>query len=680
MHEEGDHATKNQLSGVLLQGDGLEERLEQWECILHDQHGRLLPQRLANGPLHHHHFAQIRRKEEAPLCEPTHVEKSATSKGFWEADFEREADFEFLDVLGEGAFGKVFLARQVSLNRLVALKVTANLGHEARTMASLDHDNIVHVFSETVDPRHTWRLLCMQYVPGATLHCIIRELVSRGDRSQWNGQTILSIIDGQLKNKYPVALDPTSLRDRTLLNRCDLHEAVCWLGQRLAEALAHAHNQGVLHRDIKPSNILVNLYGRPMLADFNLSFQAAEEYQMASAMFGGTLAYMSPEHLDALNRDVGTGSEAVDERSDIYSLGVVLVEFLTGERPFDGKLTNVDGAIDLREMATERRRSESLMPLLERFAVPKMLARILRRCLNPDPQGRYQTASELAEALAACRQLLSIEKDLPRGGMLSRFAVCCPFWFILLLTIVPNVSASVIALLYNTLMVIGELPLDQQRGFARLVIWYNLVILPVMGLMAYRVLAFVWSFWRKAGDFLMTGSSEIRAVREQVLTFPRWGAIMSCIGWMPYAVVIPVGMQLFAGPITSSLLWHISAAYVVIGLIALVHNFYVIEFAMLQGMYPRLWTDVERVREAAANELRWVPPWNRLFQRLAVLIPLAAAILFILTSPDQFTIPVFQMFKFLITVLITIGIAGLWLAMTATGVLNQAVSVWTRSK
>src|SRR3974377_2209713 len=85
MHEEGDHATKNQLSGLLLQGDGLEERLEQWECILHDQHGRLLPQRLANGPLRHHHFAQIRRKEEAPPCEPTHVEKSATSKDNFKA-------------------------------------------------------------------------------------------------------------------------------------------------------------------------------------------------------------------------------------------------------------------------------------------------------------------------------------------------------------------------------------------------------------------------------------------------------------------------------------------------------------------------------------------------------------------------------------------------------------------
>src|SRR5208337_4315868 len=83
MHEEGDHATKNQLSGSLLQGDGLEKRLEQWECILHDQHGRLLLQRLANGPLPHHYFAQIRRKEEAPPpFEPTHVEKAQLQKQF----------------------------------------------------------------------------------------------------------------------------------------------------------------------------------------------------------------------------------------------------------------------------------------------------------------------------------------------------------------------------------------------------------------------------------------------------------------------------------------------------------------------------------------------------------------------------------------------------------------------
>ena len=80
MHEEGDHATKKQLSGSLLQGDGLEKRLEQWECILHDQHGRLLPQRLANGPLPHHHFAQICRKEEAPLLLSPHTSKKCNFK------------------------------------------------------------------------------------------------------------------------------------------------------------------------------------------------------------------------------------------------------------------------------------------------------------------------------------------------------------------------------------------------------------------------------------------------------------------------------------------------------------------------------------------------------------------------------------------------------------------------
>src|SRR5208337_171665 len=82
MHEEGDHATKNQLSGSRLQGDGLEKRLEQWECILHDQHGRLLPQRLANGPLCHHHFAQFRRKEGTPP--PTHVAKKRNFKTSYE--------------------------------------------------------------------------------------------------------------------------------------------------------------------------------------------------------------------------------------------------------------------------------------------------------------------------------------------------------------------------------------------------------------------------------------------------------------------------------------------------------------------------------------------------------------------------------------------------------------------
>src|SRR5438105_5445421 len=92
---------------------------------------------------------------------------------------QRIDDFELLRMLGEGAFGKVFLARQISLDRQVALKVTANWGNEARTLASLEHDCIVHVFSEMVDRQSNLRLMCMQYVPGTTLQEIIRGLENR---------------------------------------------------------------------------------------------------------------------------------------------------------------------------------------------------------------------------------------------------------------------------------------------------------------------------------------------------------------------------------------------------------------------------------------------------------------------------------------------------------------------
>lgn len=130
-----------------------------------------------------------------------------------------------------------------------------------------------------------------------------------------------------------MALDPAALRDREFLAGCDFVEAVCWLGARLAEALAYAHSLGVLHRDIKPANVLLNQYGRPMLADFNIATVASGAGGKEGSL-GGTLAYMAPEHLDAfMLRDAAAG-DAVKEPADIYSLGLVLFELLCGCRPF----------------------------------------------------------------------------------------------------------------------------------------------------------------------------------------------------------------------------------------------------------------------------------------------------------------------------------------------------------
>ena len=218
-------------------------------------------------------------------------------------------------------------------------------------MARLEHQHIVQVFSETVDPDFNQRLLCMQLVPGIGLDKLIGMLHARagseeqGARSQtghspalgspppacdWTGAELLELIDRS--GSLPTALDPSALHDREALGKMDAVEATAWFGARLAEALDFAHRNGVLHRDIKPANILVNPYGRPMLADFNISSQPVGTEASGEELFGGTFAYMSPEHLDAFNPGDATGHEAVTARSDMYSLGLVLQQLFGGPR------------------------------------------------------------------------------------------------------------------------------------------------------------------------------------------------------------------------------------------------------------------------------------------------------------------------------------------------------------
>ena len=179
-------------------------------------------------------------------------------------------DFEIINLLGRGAFGAVYLARQISLERQVALKITRDgKGGEGRKMARLEHENIVQVFSETAFDSRT-RLLCMQYVSGSTLQAVLDELAEYlpAERS---GQKLLDALDRLVQR--PAEFDPAAMRNRELLAGLDWVETVCWIGARLAEALDYAHSHGVIHRDIKPGNIMLNQYGRPLLVDFNLAFQ-----------------------------------------------------------------------------------------------------------------------------------------------------------------------------------------------------------------------------------------------------------------------------------------------------------------------------------------------------------------------------------------------------------------------
>jgi eukaryotic-like serine/threonine-protein kinase len=604
----------------------------------------------------------------APSCRPE-VERAPGLP----APGERIDDFELLQVLGEGSFGRVFLARQLSLERQVALKVTSNYGSEARTLASLEHDHIVQVFSETVDRARDVRLLCMQYVPGTTLQRIIEELGSR-PRADLDGQAIVQALDRL--TLQPVTFHPTAVRDRALLEDADFVEAVCLLGARLAEALDYAHRQGILHRDIKPANILVTPYGRPLLADFNLSSDTRRVAALGHESVGGTLAYMAPEHLDAFNPDVSTPPEAIDRRSDIYSLGVVLYELLKGKRPFRSvSLLSSDDA--LGDMARERREKPP-SPQRDWPGVPPAMAYMVVCCLDPDPAQRYQTAGELARALEGCRELQRISRELPRPGPIGAVALRRPFTWLAVFTLLPHLIGSLVNISYNRLRIVDAWDAVPRGHFAEIVLVYNLVVYPICILAIFWLVRPIYRVWRGLNDGDLCDPGEVTAMRRRALTLPRWAVILSCFGWLPGGLIFPLAIYLMereASPITAASYTHFVISFTTSGLIALTYSYFAAQVVALRVFYPRFWVSPQSLRAKITQELTDRPPRLWLFQLLAGVIPLTGAILLLVAGPEVLS---GWMFRVLGVGLILLGMAGFGLAVLANQFLSQTLAVLTR--
>lgn len=241
---------------------------------------------------------------------------------------------EILELVGAGGMGAVYKARQAGLDRLVALKILPEeFGHdvrfalrftrEARTLAKLSHPNIVSVY-EFGKVEDTYFFL-MEFVDGSTLRDVVQA--------------------GQLSPQHALAIVP-----------------------HLCDALQFAHDKGIIHRDIKPENILIARDGTVKIADFGLSRilggQNHDDLLTGTHQVMGTPRYMAPEHLE--------GSRNVDHRADIYSLGVVFYEMLTGELPIG-----------------------HFAPPSRKVEVDVRLDEVVLRTLEKEPQRRYQRASQV---------------------------------------------------------------------------------------------------------------------------------------------------------------------------------------------------------------------------------------------------------------------------------------------
>ncbi|HSB52998.1 MAG TPA: serine/threonine-protein kinase, partial [Gemmatimonadales bacterium] len=279
-------------------------------------------------------------------------------------------------------------------NRLVVLKITPHEGREHLSLARLQHAHIVPLYCVQDLADRDLRLLCMPYLGGTTLGRLLSEL-GEIPIARRTGRDLLSGLD-RAQAEAPLSV-PSQGPARQFLSRASYVQAVCWIGACLADALQFAHQRELLHLDLKPSNVLLAADGTPMLLDFHLAQPPIRPNESARHRLGGTPNYMPPEQWVAMMEicDGRSVTAAVDGRSDIYALGVMLYEMLGGAIPFGFCPT----------LRMQFRRPPQ---------VPVGLADIIAKCLAFDSRDRYPDAAQLAEDL---RRHLA---DLPLRGVPNR--------------------------------------------------------------------------------------------------------------------------------------------------------------------------------------------------------------------------------------------------------------------
>jgi len=344
---------------------------------------------------------------------------------------ERIGDFELMSLLGEGAFSRVYLARQMSLGRrYVAVKVVDRPMQEQFHLARLQHTGIVPLYS-CHEVQGRW-VLCMPYSGATTVARWLREIREPTERT---GGSLTGVVKraqekltrlpaagvaagpdtDSMQPELPAAGEVLKSLHRwhaaasgplQQLSKMDAGNLALWMFRRLASALTHAHQRGMVHGDLKPANILIRNDGEPALIDFNLS-QHTENRERV--WVGGTLPYLSCEQLrQLLSKTPG----AARPEFDVHSLGVIMFEVLEGKLPFRAPAGTV---VEELEAAIA---SHGQVPVFSSGVGSIGLRAIIAACLSPRVAQIYPTAAELLADLereASSLPLLHASESFWRG-------------------------------------------------------------------------------------------------------------------------------------------------------------------------------------------------------------------------------------------------------------------------
>ncbi|NIN91835.1 protein kinase, partial [bacterium] len=265
--------------------------------------------------------------------------------------------YQIIEVLGKGGMGKVYRALDKKLNEEVALKLIKpeiasdkktleRFNNELKFARKISHKNVGRMY-ELMEEKGT-HFITMEYVPGQDLRGLIRQ-------------------SGQLAVGTAVSI-----------------------AKQMCEGLTAAHRLGVIHRDLKPQNIMIDKEGNARIMDFGIARSVSGKGITGAGVMVGTPEYMSPEQVE---------SKETDQRSDIYSLGVILYEMVTGRVPFEGDTP--------LSVAVKHKTEDPLDPKQVNTQIPEDLSHLILRCMEKDKEKRYQSAGEVRS------ELENIEKGIP---------------------------------------------------------------------------------------------------------------------------------------------------------------------------------------------------------------------------------------------------------------------------